>query len=84
MNAEQLVAFLIVGGVAGWLAGLIMKGRGLGLVGNIVVGVIGAFLGGWLFGILGIRIDGKWLGPLITSLAGALLLLFGVSFIQKK
>ncbi|MGI5310011.1 GlsB/YeaQ/YmgE family stress response membrane protein, partial [Rheinheimera sp. WS51] len=47
------ILFLIIGAVAGWLAGLIMKGRGFGLLGNMVVGIVGAFLGGFLFGILG-------------------------------
>ena len=49
MNGESLLIFLLVGALAGWLAGLIVKGYGLGLIGNIVVGVIGAFIGGWLF-----------------------------------
>ena len=49
-----LVIFLLIGAVAGWLAGVIMKGIGFGLVGNIVVGVIGSLIGGWLFGLLGI------------------------------
>jgi uncharacterized membrane protein YeaQ/YmgE (transglycosylase-associated protein family) len=84
MDAEQLIIFLIIGGVAGWLAGLIMKGSGLGLVGNIVVGVIGAFLGGWLFGLLDIRIGGEWLGPIITALVGSVILLFGIGLIKKK
>ncbi|MDF7798641.1 GlsB/YeaQ/YmgE family stress response membrane protein [Pontiellaceae bacterium B1224] len=84
MDAEQLILFLIIGGVAGWLAGLIMKGRGLGLVGNIVVGVVGAFLGGWLFGLLEISIGGKWLGPIVTALVGSLILLFAIGLIKKK
>ena len=50
MNMEQLIVFLLIGGVAGWLAGQIMKGGGLSIIGNIVVGVIGAVLGVWIFG----------------------------------
>jgi uncharacterized membrane protein YeaQ/YmgE (transglycosylase-associated protein family) len=84
MDAEQLIIFLLIGGIAGWLAGLILKGRGLGLIGNIIVGVVGAFLGGWLFNLIGIRIDGRWLGPLITALTGALVLLIAISFIPRK
>ena len=53
MSAEQLVVLLIIGGVAGWLAGLILKTGGFGIIGNVIIGVIGAFLGGWLFGIGG-------------------------------
>lgn len=84
MNLEQLVVFLLIGGVAGWLAGLIMKGSGFGIVGNIVVGVIGAVLGGWLFGVLGISVSGEWAGPLVTAIAGAVLLLFATGLIRKK
>jgi len=84
MDAEQLVLFLIVGGVAGWLAGLIMKGRGLGLIGNIIVGIVGAFIGGWLFGLLDVRIGGEWVGPIVTALVGSVILLFAIGFIKKK
>ena len=53
MDVGSLIVFLIVGGVAGWLAGLIVKGFGFGLVGNIIVGIVGAFLAGWLLPRLG-------------------------------
>ena len=49
MGIESLIVFLIIGAIAGWLAGLIVKGYGFGLIGNIVVGIIGAFIAGWLF-----------------------------------
>ena len=49
MSVETLLIWIIVGAIAGWLAGLIVKGYGFGLVGNIVLGIVGAFLGGWLF-----------------------------------
>lgn len=84
MNVEQLVGFLLIGGVAGWLAGMITKGGGFGLVGSIIVGVIGAVLGGWIFNVLGISVAGKWAGPLITATAGAVVLLFAIGFIRKK
>ena len=70
----NLVLFLLIGLVAGWLAGQIMKGRGLGLIGNLVVGVIGAFLGGYLFGWLDIPIGGL-VGTLIAATVGAIILL---------
>ena len=54
MTLTGLIIFLVIGAVAGWIAGQIMRGGGFGLVGNIVVGVIGALIGGWLFGLLGI------------------------------
>lgn len=79
----NLLYFLLIGLVAGWLAGQIMKGAGFGLVGNLVVGVIGAFLGGYLFGWLGIFPGAGLIGSLITALVGALVLLFLVSLIKK-
>jgi uncharacterized membrane protein YeaQ/YmgE (transglycosylase-associated protein family) len=84
MNAQQLVVFLLIGGVAGWLAGLIMKGGGFGILGNIIAGVIGALLGGWLFGLLGISVGGEWVGALVTATIGAVILLFVVGLIKKK
>ena len=84
MNLQQLVVFLLIGGVAGWLAGLITKGGGFGIVGNIVAGVIGAVLGGWLFGMLGISVGGQWVGSLVTAIVGAVVLLFAIGLIRKK
>ena len=52
MESTGLIAFLIIGAIAGWLAGILMKGGGFGLLGNMVVGVIGAFIGGWVFSLL--------------------------------
>jgi uncharacterized membrane protein YeaQ/YmgE (transglycosylase-associated protein family) len=52
MTITDLIIFLVIGAVAGWLAGVIMKGGGYGLVGDIIVGVIGSLIGGWLFGCL--------------------------------
>ena len=74
--------FLIVGAVAGFLAGKIMKGEGFGLFGNLVVGVIGAILGGWLFGLLGITVGGL-VGALVMALVGACVLLWLVGLIKK-
>lgn len=70
----QLLWFLLIGLAAGWLAGQIMKGGGFGLAGNLIVGVIGAILGGFLFGLLGLTATGKW-GSLITATVGAIVLI---------
>ena len=75
--------FLIIGGLAGWLAGLIMKGRGFGLFGNIIVGIIGGLIGGFLFGVLGFT-STNVIGSLITALVGAIVLLFIVGLIRKS
>jgi uncharacterized membrane protein YeaQ/YmgE (transglycosylase-associated protein family) len=74
---------LLIGVLAGWLGGLIMRGGGFGLWGNLLVGVIGAFLGGFVFDILGISTTGM-VGSLITAVAGAVLLLFLVGLVKKK
>ena len=65
--------FLFIGGVVGWLAGLIVRGRGFGLIGDIVVGIIGAILGGWLGRVMGIY-PGSSFGAFLVALAGAVIL----------
>jgi len=77
----HLVWFIVIGIVAGWLAGQIMKGRGFGLFGDMVIGVVGAFIGGHLFGVLGISATGT-VGLLITATVGALVLLFLLRLIK--
>ncbi len=78
-----IIVFLLVGGVAGWLAGKIMKGRGFGILGNIVVGVLGGILGGWLFSALGIGIGIGLANQILTALIGAVMLLFLIGLIRK-
>lgn len=75
MSAEMLVIWLVVGGVAGWLAGMIVKGGGFGLIGDIVVGIIGAFIGGWLFGQMGVSAGAGLVGSIVTATIGAVVLL---------
>ena len=84
MTLEQLGVLLLIGAVAGWLAGLIMQGGGLGLVGDVIVGVLGAVIGGWLFRTLGVAVGSQWVGSLITATVGAVVLLFVVRLIRKK
>ena len=78
-----LIWFLLIGAAAGWIAGQLMKGRGFGLLGNIVVGIVGAVLGGYLFGMLGISLGGGLAGSLVTAVLGAVVLLFLVGLIKK-
>ncbi len=75
--------FIILGAVAGWLAGQIMKGGGFGLIGNIIVGIVGGVIGGWVFDILGIMADGSLIGSLVTAVIGAVVLLFIVGLFKK-
>ncbi len=75
MGTESLLVFLLIGIISGFLAGKIMKGAGFGLIGDLVIGVLGAFVGGWLFTALGIAVGGI-LGSIVMATVGALLLLF--------
>jgi uncharacterized membrane protein YeaQ/YmgE (transglycosylase-associated protein family) len=82
MSVTSLILFIIIGAAAGWLAGNIMKGRGFGALGNILVGVAGAYIGGFLFNMLNIQAGGIT-SSLVTATAGALILLWLVSFVNK-
>jgi len=75
MSAETLVIWLLVGLVAGVLAGMIVKGGGFGVVGDIVIGIIGAFIGGWLLPQLGISIGSGTVAAIATATIGAVVLL---------
>jgi uncharacterized membrane protein YeaQ/YmgE (transglycosylase-associated protein family) len=83
MSPVSLLIFLAVGALAGWLAGKLMKGSGFGLIGNIIVGIIGAFIGGWVFRQVGIHVGSDIVSWVITSVTGASLLLFIVGLIKK-
>jgi len=82
MDLTTLLMFLVIGAVAGWLAGIIMKGGGFGLLCNIIVGIIGAVVGGFAFKLLGISAGGI-LGSIITATIGAIILLFIIGIIKK-
>jgi len=79
----NIVVFLIVGLVSGWLASLLMRGRGLGLIGDLFIGVIGAFLGGFLLGLVGIFAEGL-VGLIIQSVIGAMVLLLIIKALRKS
>jgi uncharacterized membrane protein YeaQ/YmgE (transglycosylase-associated protein family) len=83
MAVETLLLWLLIGAIAGWLAGLIVRGGGFGLVGNIVVGIIGAFVGGWLFGYLHIATGGGLFGEIIGATIGAVVLLFVIRVLRR-
>lgn len=78
----NIFMFLLIGGAAGWLSGLVMKGRGFGLFGNILVGIIGGVLGGWIFEFLDISAGGSMRSSLLVSFVGAVALLFVVGLIK--
>jgi len=78
----HLLWFLLIGIVAGWLAGQLMRSGGYGLVGDLIIGVIGAFIGGWLLGALGIYAGGL-IGSLLTATIGAVVLIFLVRLLKR-
>jgi uncharacterized membrane protein YeaQ/YmgE (transglycosylase-associated protein family) len=83
MAIESLIILLIVGAIAGWLAGVIMKGYGFGLIGNIAVGIVGAVIGGWLLPRIGIFIGGGIIGSIINATIGAVILLFVIGLVKR-
>ena len=82
MTLQSFITFLVLGALAGWISGLIAKGQGFGLLGNMIVGIVGAFLGGFFFGLLGISAH-NFLGQLIFAILGSLLFLWLLRFIRK-
>ena len=82
-NKMEFLWFILIGLAAGWLAGQLMKGGGFGIVGDIVVGVIGALLGGFLFNTFGVSAGGGLIGSLIVATIGACVLLFLLRLIKR-
>ena len=83
MATQSLIIILLIGAVAGWLAGVLMRGRGFGILGNIVVGIVGALCASWLLPMVGIAIGGGILGAIIHATIGAVILLFVIGLIKK-
>jgi uncharacterized membrane protein YeaQ/YmgE (transglycosylase-associated protein family) len=79
----EILWFIVVGLVAGWLAGVLVKGGGFGIVGDIVVGIIGAVLGGFLFGMLGVMPAAGLLGSIIVATIGAIILIVLIRIIKR-
>ena len=83
MQVETIIIWLVIGAVAGLLAGLVVKGGGFGLLGDIVVGIVGAFIGGWLLPRFGVHF-GVGLVPIIASATvGAVVLLLAMRLIRS-
>lgn len=81
-----LLTWIIVGAIAGWIAGKLMKGKGFGLLGNIVIGVIGALVGGWLAGALlniSNAISGFNLMTILVAVAGSVVVLYVAKLLRK-
>lgn len=85
MDLTNILWFLLVGLVAGWLASLIVRGRGMGMFGDIVVGIVGALIGGLVFDALNVRLFAdQTLSSLVTALVGAILLLLVVNALSPR
>jgi uncharacterized membrane protein YeaQ/YmgE (transglycosylase-associated protein family) len=78
-----ILSWIIVGLIAGWLAGQVMKGGGYGMLVDIVLGILGGIVGGWVFGLLGIWPGRGWIGSIIVAFVGAVLLV-GITRLLKK
>jgi uncharacterized membrane protein YeaQ/YmgE (transglycosylase-associated protein family) len=83
MTLETIIIWLIVGALAGWIAGLIVKGYGLGLIGNIVVGIVGAVIAGWLLPRIGIVIGGGFIAAIVNAVIGAVILLVIIGLVRR-
>lgn len=81
---EGIIVTIILGAIAGWLGSQIYKGSGLGLIGNIVVGILGGFVGYWGLGKLGVNLGGGYLGYILTAAIGAIVLLFLINLVTGK
>ena len=80
----EILGTFIVGAIAGWLGGVLYKGSGLGLIGNIVIGIIGSFVGFWLFGVLGISLGVGFIGSILTGAIGAIVILFLINLVYRN
>jgi uncharacterized membrane protein YeaQ/YmgE (transglycosylase-associated protein family) len=84
LSGQGLLVILVVGLVAGWLAGKLMRGSGFGLIGDIIVGIVGALVGSWLFAYFHIGpIGGFWINAIVTSTIGAVILLFVIGLVKR-
>ena len=83
MDAQSLIVWLIVGAIAGWLAGMVVKGGGFGLIGDIIVGIVGGLIAGWLLPRLGLAIGGDFISDIINAFIGAVILLLILRLIKR-
>ena len=72
-SLRHLVLFLVIGGVIGWLAGVIVRGRGFGILADIVIGIVGSIFGGWMAEVMGISISSSF-GDFMMAIVGAVVL----------
>ena len=83
LTPEVILVWLVVGAVAGWLAGVVMQGSGYGLVGDIVIGILGAIVAGYLFPTLGLHLGSGIVASIIAAAIGAIILLFVTRLVRR-
>ena len=83
LRIDSIIIMLIVGAIAGWLAGQIVRGFGFGLLWNIIIGIVGAFIGVWLLTQLGFLPFSGFVGSIVNATIGAVILLVIVGFIKR-
>ena len=83
MDVQALIIWLVVGAIAGWLAGMVVKGSGYGLIGDIVVGILGGLFAGWLLPQVGIVIGSGIIAAIIDAFIGAVILLVALRLIKR-
>ena len=83
MDAHGLMIWLVIGAVAGWLAGLIVRGGGYGIIGDIVVGIIGSVIFGWLFGLSGMAVGSGIIGSIVAATIGAVILILILRLVTR-
>jgi len=80
----DILVTILIGAAAGWLGSMIFKGSGLGLLGNIVVGIVGSFVGYWLLEKIGVNLGTGWVGAILTGALGALIILFVINLLFRR
>jgi uncharacterized membrane protein YeaQ/YmgE (transglycosylase-associated protein family) len=83
VGIDSIIIMIVVGAIAGWLAGQIVRGFGFGLIWDIVIGIIGAFIGVWLLTQLGFLPFSGFIGSIVNAVIGAVVLLVIVGFIKR-
>lgn len=83
MGLESLLITLLIGGIAGWLASLVMRGFGFGIIGNIIVGIVGAFIASFLFPAIGVSLGSGYIAAILHAMIGAIILLFVIRLIKR-
>lgn len=84
IDIQALIIWLAIGAIAGWLAGQIMSGGGFGLIGNIILGIVGAVVAGWLFPNLGwVLFANPWVAAIVNALIGSIIVLFVLGLLKR-